>query len=195
MDTRIMLTFAIAATLLACGDDTAPSDGGIDGSVADGSGGDGSADVTASDASGSDGGPTDSGGEVAASDAGGASSIACGNSTCALPAQSCCYNPNNNKFSCTGDGGTCATGDVAIRCASAVDCSSGQVCCLNASVDPATATCAATCTGQDHALLCDPNGTAQANACGDAGACGNGNIDTWGLSTKYGTCGDSSGPF
>jgi hypothetical protein len=192
---RAAFGVAMAIGLIACGDDTVVTDSGTDGSVQPDSG---NPDVTVND-TGSDStvsdAPTDVASDVVTGDGGGATSIACGNASCTLPSQACCYNPNNNKFACSGDGGTCPTGDVALQCASAVDCTGGQVCCLNASVDPAVAKCAATCTGQDHALLCNPTGTPQANACGDAGACGNGNIDTWGLTNKFGTCGDQTGPF
>lgn len=127
------------------------------------------------------------------------STLACGNQTCALPSETCCIDiaPNPNVFKCTGGdaGGACGAGLVELQCKSAADCAGSNVCCLDATVDPAKATCQASCGGVDHVMLCDPNGSAQANRCGDAGACGNQNIDTWGLTPQFGTCGDPMGPF
>ena len=132
------------------------------------------------------------GGDVVAEGGGG---LSCGTSSCSS-GQACCVDPNNaGTYTCTGDAGTCPAGDALLNCKSAADCSSSQVCCIDANVDPAVASCTTTCTGNNRAELCDPNGTTTSNRCGDAGACGNNNIDTWQLTTTYGTCGDKNGPF
>jgi hypothetical protein len=125
--------------------------------------------------------------------------LACGKQTCALPSESCCVDitGNNPVLTCTGGdaGGSCGQGLVELQCKSSADCSGNNVCCLDATVDPANATCSPACGGTDMAILCDPKGSVQSNKCGDAGTCGNKNIDTWGLTNQYGTCGDTSGPL
>ena len=185
-------------TAAACGGDNATTgDGGPDGSLGDGGNQpDGTANPDGS--TNPDGGTNPDGStnpDGGTGDGGGSTSVKCGTSTCALPGP-CCIT-GANTATCVSDGGACQPGgnDVSLKCASAADCPSSQVCCLDATLTTPAAVCAATCTGQDHAMLCDPSGTAQANACGDAGACGNGNIDTWGLTSAYGTCGDVTGPL
>ena len=130
---------------------------------------------------------------------GGTVSIQCGQAlTCLAPSSTCCVDVNNPpQYKCSGgDAGACAQGAVSLSCASAVDCPSSQVCCVDATNQNAPVTsCQTTCGGVDHAVVCNPTGTAQANRCGDAGACGNGNIDTWGLTNLFGTCGNTTGPL
>ena len=104
---------------------------------------------------------------------------------------------NQPLYKCSGgDAGACAQGAVTLACASNADCPQSQVCCEDATNKNApSSSCQSTCSGPNHAILCNPNGTAQANRCGDAGACGNGNVDNWGLSKQFGTCGDVPGPL
>jgi hypothetical protein len=181
-----MVSVVVAvALIMACGGDSGTTDGGTDGSVTGDSGKDGTTQSDANpgnDASGSDG---------AGNDGNGGSSIACGTGSCALPAESCCVDPGPPiVYACTGEAGPCAQGTASIKCGSAADCTGGQVCCIDGNVDPMVAACAATCTGAMKAMLCDPTATDAVNKCGDAGACGNTNINNWNLTTKYGTCGD-----
>ena len=186
----------VAFTLMACGgDDNNNADGGPDGSVTDAPSNN---DVVT---------PTDSGGDVhpgsdasndASNDGGGMNTTTCGTTSCPLPAESCCVTPGGTpSYACTGgDAGTCQQGDVQMQCMSNNDCPSSKVCCLDATNDPASAACATTCNGQNQAVLCDPKLTAAQNRCGDAGACGTTNDNTWNLSSKVsGTCGDQQGPF
>ncbi len=192
--------FVATAIVSACSSDpetVAPVDGGIDGTTDSNVNGDTSnkADTSATDTGVTPDGAADSAAD-ASSDAGGATTLVCGNQSCSLPSESCCVNLTGPTLTCTGgDGSTCAQGNVALKCAKALDCPNNDVCCLDATVDPALGACSATCTGADHITLCDPNGSAQANKCGDAGACGNANIATWGLTKAYGTCGDPMGPL
>lgn len=178
----LKLGLACVAFLAACGGTTSTDgDGGTDGSSNDAAAGDGSkTDATSGDAATSDGS---------------AGSLTCGTTTCP-GSQGCCVDPNNaGTYTCTNDAGTCPAGDALLACNSNAQCPSSQVCCLDGTVDPAVAACSSTCTGTDHAVLCDPTASSTTNRCGDAGTCGNTNIDTWQLTDSYGTCGDVTGPF
>ena len=196
MRKRLLSLGVVTLIIVACGgDDSNQTDGGSDSSndsTTNDSGG--------SDTGGNDTGGNDSGGSDAPSDAtqgdGGTASLKCGNATC-TSAQSCCVDPGGPTYTCEGDAGACGQGNALLHCNSNADCSSSTVCCIDASQgkDPPIASCSATCTGNGHAVLCDPNGTTTSNRCGDASACGNGNIDTWQLTNAYGTCGDRNGPF
>ncbi len=199
----IMACLTVAVGLVAaCGGDTATT--GIptpdSGNGNDGSNnldGGGNKDGTVSDANNNPDGFVDPDSGNAGDSGLISSSISCGKQTCALPSQSCCVDLGPPLiFVCAGgDAGACGQGLVDLQCASAVDCAGNNVCCLDANIDPAKATCQATCSGKDKALLCDPKANDMKNKCGDAGACGNANIDTWGLTKTYGTCGDPMGPL
>ncbi len=183
----------------ACGgDNSTTGDGGPDGSLGDG-GNPRDATTTPDGSTSPDGGTNPDGSTTpdgsTGDGGGGATSVMCGNSSCALPGPCCIV--NGTTPACISDGGSCQQGDVALQCASNADCPSTQVCCLDATnQNTPAAVCSTTCTGQDHAVICDPNGTAQANRCGDAGACTTNNNGTWGLPNNgYGVCGNSQGPF
>jgi hypothetical protein len=205
MRKRLLSLGVVTVIIVACGDDTIQTDGGNDsstgndGTTNDSGGNDtGGNDATTNDSG--DSGGNDSGGGDAPSDVaqgdGGGGGLKCGTATCAA-AQACCVNPGGPTYTCEADGGVCGAGSALLHCNSNADCSSATVCCLDASggKDPPVATCSATCNGNGHAVLCDPNGTSTSNRCGDASACGNTMIDTWQLTTNYGTCGDRTGPF
>jgi hypothetical protein len=201
MRKRLLSLGVVTVIIVACGgDDSNQTDGGSDSSsgndvtTKDSSGGDSGGNDSGSSDTGSDSSPSDSASDVISSDGGGG--LKCGNATCAS-SQPCCIDPGGPTYTCEADAGACGAGDALLHCNSNADCSSSTVCCLDASggKDPPVAACAATCGGNGHAVLCDPNGTAQSNRCGDASACGNTNIDTWQLTTNYGTCGDRTGPF
>ncbi len=199
----LALGFAGSVIFAACGGDSSTNgDAGPDGSVGDGSNqtdGTTNPDANPTDGSSTDGTTGDGSATDGATDGsttdGGASSVKCGNSSCALPGPCCIFNGTTPQ--CISDGGSCQQGDVALQCASNADCPSAQVCCLDATnQNTPAAVCSTTCTGQDHAVICDPNGTAQSNRCGDAGACTTNNNGTWGLPNNgYGVCGNGQGPF
>lgn len=197
---RAFVVGVVGAFLLACGGtDVTPGgkDGGPDGTVGTDGGGtvpDGSTNTDSG--AGGDGAMNPDGNTITDGGADGSMNggVPCGMMTCAQN-EKCCVDINGMApvYTCTSM--TCMAGQVELSCNSNKDCPMNQVCCLNAAPDPYVVSCQSSCKGANHAILCDPMGTAMNNSCGDAGACGNMNIDTWGLSTNYGTCGDTNGPF
>src|SRR5262245_47438453 len=102
MKKRAAFPVVVAMLVIACGDDTATTDGGTDSSLPDTS----TNDVTINDTGGGDTSVTDgSSGDATSTDAatdatsggdsGGAGTIKCGNTSCPLPTQACCVNGNN----------------------------------------------------------------------------------------------------
>ena len=136
-------------------------------------------------------------------------SLPCGAVSCAIPAQSCCVESGGGfiTYLCVvGPSANCAAsrgGDLlGLKCSSAANCAATEQCCANVGTADAVqsscvpkGTCAAGPGGPEHAILCDPNATAGASGCGDAGACDNGTINDWGLPDTFGTCGNRPGPF
>ena len=199
-----------AAAIVACGSE---SGAGADltnpdaSSEAASSGGDG-----ASGSSGSSGSSGTSGGPRPADDAGvtadggvdppdagpggDTTRIACGATSCPIPAETCCVSELNTggdtSFSCVA-GATCPPvpggGDTAaLKCSSGANCPSGTVCCIRVVAgDHAASECKAAC-GSDEARLCDLK--AGDAGCTPAEPCSNSNIDDWGkLPETYATCG------
>ncbi len=195
-DIMVCLTVGLGL-VAACGGDLATPgipdpDSGSDGnSNKDGSN---NTDGTVTDAKTNPDGFVDT--DASNGDGGSGTLISCGTTTCG-PSQSCCVDLGPPLiFVCAGgDAGACGVGLIDLHCASAADCVGNDVCCLDANFDPSKATCQASCSGLKKATLCDPKATEMKNNCGDAGVCGTANIATWDLTTAYGTCGDTTGPF
>lgn len=194
-----------SAVWVGCGGDDSTaasgSDGGVDGSASgdDGAavGSDGSPGSGSDAAGGGGGGGGGDGGRSADGGPGGSTgAVACGTTTCTVPAESCCVSDTgggNFAFACsgTGDGGVCPRNDVALKCEATANCSSGQVCCMRDDGNGhVTSTCQATCSGGGggaSAQLCD-------KAAGDAGClnqqpCSSDNISDWNLPAGFATCG------
>lgn len=144
---------------------------------------------------------SDGGAPLDAGPGGNTTSIACGSTTCALPAQTCCVYPFANpppdfSYSCAtgagcpdaGGGGGGGGGNVtALKCSGAANCPASTVCCVSQTNAGTSSDCQTACT-KNQAQLCDP--AAMPSGCaGDAGACSNANIGDWGLPGSFGTCG------
>jgi hypothetical protein len=129
---------------------------------------------------------------------GNTTTIACGATTCPIPAETCCVSElqagGNNSFACVV-GTTCPAppggGDTAaLKCSGQANCATGTVCCIRivADGDDAASECKASCTG-DEAQLCDLK-AGDAGGCPAAAPCSNSNIDDWGqLPRGFATCG------
>lgn len=197
-----------AAAAVACGSETGVAgipdsgDAAAESSVPPGS---------SSGSSGSPDGSADSGSSRPADDAGvtadggvdppdagpggNTTSIACGSTTCIIPAESCCVSEvaggGNNAYTCVL-GSTCPTppggGDTAaLKCSGAANCIAGTVCCVRDDNGNAASECKTSC-GNGEAQLCDPR--AADAGCPQADPCSNNNIGDWGqLPDSYGTCG------
>lgn len=122
--------------------------------------------------------------------------IACGTTTCPIPAETCCVSDVQNGgrgFACVA-GSTCPQpagggGDTtALKCASSANCASGTVCCVTENGGVASSECKASCTGGDSAQLCDPK-QGDAGGCPEASPCSSKDIGDWGLSPPFATCG------
>lgn len=193
--------------LVGCGGSTsvdlAPDGGGgDDGSAA-------ASDASLTDSSAADGASTmdangppvlggDGGAPLDAGPGGSTTSITCGTTMCALPAQTCCVYPLANPppdFSyacavgaCADAGGGGGGPDVtALKCSGAANCPASTVCCVSQTNAGTSSDCQASCTNK-QAQLCDPAATPTGCA-GDAGVCSNANIGDWGLPGSFGTCG------
>jgi hypothetical protein len=151
-------------------------------------------------------GGTASGGTAGTSSGGGApggsmSSLPCGSTQCAIPAEVCCVSANANPppdFSYACYTGTCpvddagavgAGGPTALQCSGAANCPANTVCCVTQQPGGGVASsCVATCDPAGSAQLCDPN-AANSGCSQDAGACSSANVTDWGLPSSYATCG------
>ena len=184
-----------ALSFLACGSDGDTTDAdGIDG----GEGG---------STSSSSGGPREAGANGVTADGGinpdgagpggNTSQLACGATSCPIPAETCCVEQvsNGRSYSCVA-GSTCpqTSGDVAaLKCSSSANCASGTVCCVTLSNGVVSSECKTSCTpdggrGGDTAQLCDPRAGDSAG-CPESQPCSNDNIGDWNLSHAFGTCG------
>lgn len=130
--------------------------------------------------------------------------LPCGTATCAIPGQSCCVEMGGGgatTYLCVvGPSANCPNlggGDViGLKCSSAANCSAGQQCC--ASTAGGTVTLSAcvpqgTCTGAEHAVLCNKN--AVTTGCDAGVTCTSNNVDSWALPNNFATCGGVQGPF
>lgn len=182
-----------AAAWLGCGSEGAPitippEDGGSGGSSGApreaGAGG-----VTA------DGGidPADAG------PGGDTANVACGATTCPIPAEICCVSdvPNGGRGYVCVAGATCPTpaggGDTtALQCTSAANCAAGTVCCVKQDKGVTASACQPSCGGGtgggDTAQLCD-RGAPDGGGCPASAPCSNENIGDWGLPRTFATCG------
>jgi hypothetical protein len=181
---------ALVAGAWACGGtDSSLSDAGADGTVPNGDGGGGND----SGGGGDGGGGGDSGGgndgsvvgDGAVGDAGNVS-ISCGSTTCGI-ADTCCVKSQGADAGAFCVTGACPAMQTALKCSKAADCAMGLVCC--ATIDQnnnVSSTCAATCTGNNSAPLCDPKSDA---GCPPMQPCSTNNIGDWNLPNTFGTCG------
>ncbi len=168
-------------------------------STLDGGGGaDGSSTTDAADAS-DDGSTTAEagGGEGGinppdAGPGGTTTTIKCGSTTCAIPAQTCCVDrlgAGMTSYACaTVCGGVDAGGDTtALKCSGQANCAAGTVCCVEqVGQNGAASQCQVTCT-MNQAQLCDS--TATVTGCAVGTMCSNNNIGDWNLPPSYATCG------
>lgn len=208
--TGLVLATSAMSAIVACGTEAVGADLTSQDASAEAasSGGDGSTGSSGSSgASGtSDGGarPADEAGVTAnggidppdAGPGGDTTSIACGSTTCPIPAETCCVSDlksgGNTSFVCVA-GATCPSsgtvGDTAaLKCSGAANCPGGTICCVRVvGGDNAASECKAAC-GADEAQLCDPK--ASASGCSPAEPCSNDNIGDWGdLPKSFATCG------
>jgi hypothetical protein len=195
-------------TEAATGDAGNATDGGADANNVTDAGGDAN---NAGDA-GADAMITSSGGPVTDASLGGdATSLNCGNTSCHLPSEACCFYPITNPpppfyAACSG-GGSCPTipadagyeagAATTVHCEVQANCGGTTVCCLEAAASGnvtshcvAANSCNSSDAGARAALLCDPAATDA--GCGSAGACSSANITTWDLPNGFGTCGGVS---
>jgi hypothetical protein len=196
------------------GDDGSTNDGGGDTNNALDAGDAGNPTDAGGDANnagdaGADAMITSTGGAVTDASLGGdATSLNCGNASCKLPNEACCFYPVTNPpppfFAACSSGGSCPTipadagyeagAATEVRCEVQANCGGNTVCCVEAPASGnvtshcvSASACNASDGGSHSALLCDP---AAADAgCGSAGACSSANIATWNLPSGFGTCG------
>jgi hypothetical protein len=167
------------------GADAASNDGASGGGDAS-SGGDGAAPAPR----GGDGGvnPPDAG------PGGSVDQIACGATSCAIPAQTCCVTRTNggaaygcvSGTSCAPSGGGGGGAGTALKCSASANCPAGRVCCVRQVNNGAASDCQTVC-GNKEAQLCDP--AAAATGCAPGASCSSKNIGDWGLPATYATCG------
>jgi hypothetical protein len=124
--------------------------------------------------------------------------LACGATTCAIPAEACCVDTVNTDggrgkaYACAASDAGCGGGggdSTELQCSGAANCPATMVCCVHQTARGAASACQASCT-KNQAQLCDK--TAMPTGCGgDGGAtmCSSNNIGDWGLSAPYATCG------
>ncbi|HSO38917.1 MAG TPA: hypothetical protein VLT33_40590 [Labilithrix sp.] len=138
------------------------------------------------EAGGGDGGinPPDAG------PGGNTSVLACGSTSCAIPAETCCVSQVGGggtaygcAVSCMAGGG--GGGDTALKCSGQANCAAGTVCCVRQVNNGAASECKASCTNKE-AQLCSL--TAAVSGCVGS-MCSSQNIGDWGLPTTYATCG------
>ena len=181
--------------------------GGASASTIDGSGGDGGG--------GSNGGVSTSGGvnPADAGPGGTTTSLSCGNTTCAIPAEVCCITPTSAGTAYGCETGTCALPDagrgnggddgggqngnqggdvnlVTLSCSAQANCPTGTVCCATMSDAKGTVTACqmgASCS-KDGIQLCDPAAPTASNGCAAGQQCVSDNIRDLGLPTTFGRC-------
>jgi hypothetical protein len=196
-----------SGTWVACGGASGSDVLGAPGADDAGAGADGTATILPDGgppvATGSDSGTSDAapprggdGGTLADAGPGGTTtSLACGATSCAIPAETCCVARTGGGaasyscvtgFTCAAAGGPTAT---ALRCSGAANCPANQVCCVSAFNNGAASECQAACTSR-QAQLCDVN--AGATGCPPADPCSSANIGDWRLPLTYATCGGKS---
>jgi hypothetical protein len=195
MSPRQSLGTCVVAVVLAmgCGDDSEPgessagaagmaSGGTAGGALGGASGTSGSAGAPAGGSGGGGGGAGDggaggsagsaAGGLAGTSGSGGGSptgSVACGSSSCALPATFCCA-LYNQPDQCMSAGELCFYG-VDVACDGPEDCP-GQICCGKLAIKGQnksyeSMSCEATCTGTDRREICGASGScASGKSCG-----------------------------
>ncbi|MCC6524061.1 MAG: hypothetical protein IT373_15480 [Polyangiaceae bacterium] len=121
-------------------------------------------------AGGAGGATTSSGGGGAANTGGGGAAagetVACDALQCAVPGTECCQH-YNQPAECIVPGGTCTYG-VPLACDGPEDCGPAEICCATVVTQgPANAyqfvSCAATCTGNDHRVVCGASGVCPGN--------------------------------
>jgi hypothetical protein len=163
---------ALLTLLAACGGLAAgPGDGGSTtrGDAGTSSGGSGAGvDSGASDVTTADGSPLDaaSSADVSALHDGAVASVSCPQdltpATC-NPGQYCCVvgdgHAGTQTDTCEGAGSACA--GTPVRCAVPADCPAGEVCCGTQQADAGAVSyvdvsCAASCTGANQRIFCDP---------------------------------------
>lgn len=197
----------------ACGSDdgaatNANADGGPDGATSSSSGSSGSTSSSSgstgeggTSSSSSGGAPGGDGGTNPpdAGPGGDLTSLTCGATACALPAEQCCVSEvpgpgNSRNYGCitaAGDAGCppLPNGDdvTALKCSSQANCPANTVCCVRETGSGnAASECKPSC-GNNEAQLCDPK--AASTGCPQQDPCDNDNIDDWGLPRTYATCG------
>lgn len=198
-----------ALAVVACGGSeftsvASTTDGGIDAtSPADGSttGPDGAILPTDGSTSGSEGGTISNDGATgtadgATTDGAAPATIECLGGRCNRQTQVCCYSANTNPppelvASC-GTASDCATkSGTALKCSTAAECGTGEVCCIAKQGNGHASSCKSACVAPEG-QLCDPN-SISLTKCPITAACSTNKIDTWGLTTHFGTCGGVSG--
>jgi hypothetical protein len=208
----VFAAMAGAAGLLtfACGSDSDPaSTSAPDGSAESSTGtSDGSSSTSSGGSSGTTSGgprPADEAGVTAdggvnadARPGGDTTKIACGATTCPIPAESCCVIDldRGTAYACVA-GTTCpraprGEGDgrsAALRCSSAANCAAGTVCCVREEREERTVSeCKATCADREE-QLCDPALADGGSGCPANERCSTESIRDWGLPRTFGTCG------
>lgn len=197
------------STVASAGDGGAGSSSGGSSSGATSSSGTASSSGASSGGTdGGDGGGSSSGGNPDggidppdAAPGGDTTKLACGATTCALPAQQCCVGevagPGDLSYGClTASDGGCPQpaggGDVTtLKCSGSANCPANTVCCVSQVNNGAASECKASC-GNNEARLCDPS-KPNADGCPNAEQCLNDAAKDWGLPDSYGTC-DGQGP-
>lgn len=201
-------TATMGAMLVACGSDVTAAeligptaDASADAGTLDGGGvstGDGSSEGATGPRPPDKTGVTADGGidPPNAGPGGDTATIACGATTCPIPAETCCVSEvggsGNNAFACVASA-TCPTvpsgGETAaLKCTGAANCGPGTVCCIRYNEPRAASECKASC-GKNEAQLCDPK-AADGGGCPAADPCSNDNIGDWGkLPDGFATCG------
>lgn len=196
---------ASVAMLVACGsEEVAPdlvapaADASAEGSTTgDGGASSGDGSTSGGPRPAGEGGVTADGGidPPEAGPGGDTTKIACGATTCPLPAEICCVSEvtgaGDTAFACVA-AATCPQpaggGDTAaLKCSGAANCAAGTVCCVRDVNGNAASECKASC-GNNEAQLCDPK--AASTGCPAADPCSSKDIRDWGkLPSTFATCG------
>jgi hypothetical protein len=118
--------------------------------------------------------------------------LACGSTSCAIPAETCCVSQVGGggtaygcAVSCMTGGGGGGGGDTALKCGGQANCAAGTVCCVRQVNNGAASECKPSCA-KNEAQLCSL--TAAASGCVGS-TCSSQKIGDWGLPTSYATCG------
>ncbi len=160
-------------------------DSGSDGTTGNDSGGgnDATTNPDGNPNPGNDGGVIDG----SFTDAGNPTTIACGNSTCTLPTQTCCVSGNGTTFTCV-NGTTCPQNQTGLHCLDTASCAPGLICCVNQQQNVTTSNCKVAC-GQNEAQLCDSKLDGGTGCVPSNAQCSSQNIQDWGLNPPFATCG------